>query len=103
MPAIRIFRDELMETERFGTMAVRETARIIIEQCRESDHLISMSETLLDLAERAHCKKDEDLSSAYVLLYHELENHAKDHLYPEEYHRFCEFQQMNEWKLYLLC
>ena len=93
----RIVKD-LEKAERCGNMAVREVCQAAIEK-QEPDYeeLLSWSKALLQAADSAHCRNNNELTGTYLFLYHNLWEYAKTHLSMAEYHLFCG-KQMDSWQ-----
>ena len=96
------FKKELLESERFGNIAVRTTYQNAIEKAeRNFDQFVLMAEALLQAADRSHCKKSSEMTGTYLFLYHCLCDYAKEYLSKEDYHQFCEHQNKYCYYLYL--
>ena len=96
------FSKELKEAERFGQTAVRVTCESAMQEGNQDyEWLMGLANTFLQAADRAHCRKDDEMVGTYLVLYHELCDFAREHLNREQYHRFCENQEDRCIYLYL--
>ena len=82
---------DLSHAERFGTTAVRETGQNAIEQWKQNwEMLAGLSSLFLEKWEEACLKEDEQLEGAYSFLDEYLQDYAREHLSPPDYHFFIE-------------
>ena len=60
------FIKELLDSERFGSIAVRTTYQNTIEKTEcNFDQFIIIAEALLQAADRSHCKKSNEMTGTY--------------------------------------
>jgi len=97
MPCPRKFYKEMAEAERFGGVCIRETWDAAMGKSSDCDYLIMLSQLLLRFAGQAAA----EVAGTYLLLYHNLCDHAREVLAPVDYHRFCEKQAGLEYLLYV--
>lgn len=94
---LREYGGELIASERFGSLAVREHGRAALEKwgC-DADSLSALGSLFLDLAERACNRKEPDLTAAWLYLVDMAWDAARTNLSSEDYHRFCTLQSERE-------
>ena len=61
------------------------------------EQLLSWAKALLQDADNAYCKKNNNAAKSYLFFYHNLWEYAKHHLSIQEYRQFCG-KQIDYWK-----
>jgi len=93
-PTFEGFKKELEAAERFGNMSVRVTVEIGLERWKKDyERLAWMSDLMIQQADQAELKGDEELMGTYLCLFHEVWDCAKENLSPDEYHDFCNYNR----------
>jgi len=94
-----VFHD-LIETERLGSMAVREACKSFMEKwSQDGEQLSVLANALLQAIDRSLERSDKEMTGTYLCQYSILLDFAKEHLNRMNYHYFCEHQE--DWNCYL--